>query len=237
MKEIWTEDAETIQKEMDSLVENKIELICGRRRDKNILRLPVVGKATATTGFIFIVFHPHEPSCSSETCIFYYHSKGNPLRVFECKRVKKAEKFVGFEYPKKIINIYQRKFERVSTPNNSFVTFSFQHKQRIYNGTVGDISLGGVKLFVDIPGALAKGEILCHVTLTICYRISKGQTVLIIPEAEIIWCKFENEVTNTVGIKFTLSGKELDALTKYIDVRSMEESCKPDELGKLPGQA
>lgn len=226
MKEIWTEDAATIQKEIDYLVDHKIELICGRRSNEIISKLPVVGKTSTKNSSIFILLHPNEPTCSSETCIFYYHRKGNPLRVIECKRVKKAANLVGFELPRQIFNIYRRKFERVTTPSNSVATFSLQHKQRIYYGTVGDISLEGAKLFADIHGKLATGAILCHITLTICYRISKVETVIIIPESEIVWSKFENEVTNTVGIKFSLSEKDLDALSKYIDLRSIEESYK-----------
>lgn len=226
MKELWTEDAETIQNEMDSLVKNKVELICGRRINENITRLPVVGKATTKNGPIFILLHPHEPTCSTDTCFFYYHNKGNPLRVFQCKRVKKAEAFVGFEFPKQIFNLHRRKFERVTTPHNSIATFFFKHKQRIYNGTVGDISLEGAKLIVDIPGSLEKGSILCNITLKIFFMISKVENVLIIPEAEIVWTKFNNEITNTVGIKFTISGKDLDTLSKYIDLRLIEESYK-----------
>jgi hypothetical protein len=226
MKDLWTEDAETIQKEMDSLVENKIQLICGRRGSENITKLPAVGKTVTKNGSVLVLLHPHEPTCSSETCTFYYNSKGNPLRVFECKRVKKAENFVGFEYPKQIFNIHRRKFERVETPNTSVVTFSFHNKQRIHNGTVGDISLEGAKLLVDLPGEIAKGAILCHVTMTICYRISNVQTVLLIPEAQVIWSKCTNEVTHTIGIKFTLSEKDQDALSNYIDLRLIEASYK-----------
>jgi len=224
--DIWTEDAETIQQEMATLVDNKTELMCGRRNSETITKLPMIGKTLTKNGPIFIVLHPHEPSCSTDTCTFYYHTKGNPLRAFDCKRVKKAENFVGFEYPKRIINIHRRKYERVNTPNNSIATFSVLNKQRIHHATVGDISLEGAMLLVDIPGPMEKGAILCHVTLTICFRISKVQTVIIIPEAELAWSKFDNEVTNTIGIKFSLSEKYYDALSKYIDLRSIEESYK-----------
>jgi len=115
----------------------------------------------------------------------------------------------------------------MTTPNNSVAIFSLQHKQRIYNGKVGDISLEGAKLFVDIPGKLEKGAILCHITLTLYYRLSSiVQTVLTIPEAEIIWSNFEKEVTNTVGIKYILSENNLNALSNYIEFRSIEESSK-----------
>ena len=226
MKDIWTEDAETIHKEVDFLVEHKIELVCARRGSADITKLTVVGKANSKNGPLFVLLHPHEPTCSSETCTFYYHSKGSPLRVFECKRAKKAEKFVGFEFPKQIFNIHRRKHERVTTPNNSVGVFSFLHKQRIYNGTVADISLEGARLLVDIPGPVAKDTTLCHVTLTICYRISKAQIVLLIPEVKIAWSKFEQEITNTIGIQFLLSEKDQDALSNYIELRTIEESYK-----------
>lgn len=226
MKEIWLEDAESIQQEMESLVEQKMELICGRTGKEITTKLKLVGKTTTKTGPLFILLHPHDPTCGSEECTFFYHSRGNPLRVFECKRVKKAENFVGFEYPKQIFNIHRRKFERVTTPNNSVVTFSIQRKQRIHNGAVGDISLEGAKLLVNLPGVIEKGVILCHIALTVYYRISKVQTSLTIPEAEVIWTKCENDVTHTVGIKFVLSEKDTDALSNYIDLRGIEDSYK-----------
>jgi|GEM_PF-6412920 len=224
MKDLWIEDEAAIQQEVDSLVQNKVELLCGRRGASNVTKLPVIGKTLTKSGPVFILLHPHEPSCDSESCVFYYHSKGNPLRVFECKRLKQADKYVGFEYPKQIYNIHRRKFERVSTPDTSSASFCFAGKQRIFKGTVGDISLAGAKIVADLPGTYAKGTKLSNITLNICYRISKAQVVLVIPEAELIWSKGEKDVTNTIGIQFTLSVKDNDALANYIDFRIIEES-------------
>jgi len=58
MKNIWTEDAETIQQEMYFLVENKIELICGRKGVEAISKLTVIGKTTTKKGPIFVLHHP-----------------------------------------------------------------------------------------------------------------------------------------------------------------------------------
>ena len=227
MKNIFSEDPETIEKEIDSLVESKTELICGRRGAEKIKKFAVVGKTTIKERQAFILLHPDEPTCSSGTCLFYYHSKGQPLRVFECKRIKKAENFVGFEFPTQIFNIYQRRSGRVTTPSTSVVTFCVKNKQRIHYGTIGDISLEGAKLFVDVPGELASGTGLCHIALTVRYRLSEIQTVLTVPEAEIVWSHCEQERTKIVGIRFTLSQDDHNSLSSYIDIRSIEAAYKP----------
>lgn len=222
MKNLWTDDADTIRQEIEFLIENKISLICGRRGLERMAKLPISGITISNNVPLLILYHPHEPSCSFNKCIFYYHVKGNPLRVFECTRIKKADKFVGFELPKQIFNIHKRVSQRIATPNNSIATFSIQNKQRIYNGIVEDISLEGTKLQVDIPAMLSKGSILCHITLTIYYVKSlKDETVINIPEAEVAWAKCDKERTTTVGLKFVLSEKNLDKLSNYIDLRSI----------------
>ncbi len=222
MKNLWTEDAETIRQEIDFLIENKIALICGRTGLEKMTKLPISGITISNNVPLLILFHPQEPSCSIKKCTFYYHIKGNPLRVFECTRIKKVDKFVAFELPAKIFNIIKRKSQRVPTPNNSIATFSIQNKQRIYNGTVNDISLEGAKISVEIPALVKKGSIICHITLTIFYlKASRDETVINIPEAEIAWSKFDKERTTTLGIKFMLSEKDLDKLSNYIDLRSI----------------
>ncbi len=226
-KIIWTEDVETIRQEIDLLVHNKTELICGRRGLRNINRYPVVAKTTMKSGVgIFVLFHPQAPSCNSDTCAFYYHRPGNPLRFFECTRVKKAEKYVGYELPRRIYYIHRRKFERVTTPHTSAGTFSLQLKQRIYNGIIDDVSIQGAKILVDMPLELAPGTKLCHVTLTLCLRASERQTVIFVPEAEIIWSNYANSVTTLLGLRFSPDVDYSALLTSYIDLRLIEDASK-----------
>lgn len=227
MKDIWTDEAETIRKEIDFLIENKSELFCARRAAENSAKLIVVGKTiNEKKGPIFVVRHSHEPTCSSDTCSFYYRSQDDSLRSFRCKRLKKAEGFVGFEFPEQIVDNQRRKYERVTTPSNSVVAFFFQHKEKMCHGIVGDVSVEGAKLLVDIPGPLASGVILSPLTLTLCFRMSDIQNVIMLPEAEIIWSHCENEITTKVGIKFIASEENRDDLMNYIELRSMEESIK-----------
>lgn len=227
MKDILTEDEESIRQEMDFLIENKMALVCGRRSPGDSGKLIVVGKTiTEKKGSILVVRHANEPTCSSGICTFYYHSKDGSLRSFQCKRLKKAGDFVGFEFPKQIIDNQRRKSERVMTPNESAVIFSSPHGEEVLHGTVEDISLEGAKLLVSFPGQLATGSMLCNITLTLRYRMSSILTEIVIPEAEIGWSKCEGEVTNALGIKFFLAEKYMDALINYMDLRSIEESFK-----------
>ncbi len=227
MKNIFSEDPAAIEKEMDSLVKNKTELICGGRGTGNIKKFTVVGKTIIENTHFIILSQQDGPTPSSGPYLFYYHSKVNCLRVFECTTVKKVHEFVCFEYPKQICNIYQRAAGRVTTPSNSVITFFVEKKHRIFNGSVRDISLKGAKLQVDIPGYLAKGALLYHIALTIRYHLSEIQTVINIPEAEVAWSDCAHDVTNTLGIKFTLPQHDHVALSNYIDIRSIEEeTCK-----------
>jgi hypothetical protein len=224
-KILWSDDEGIIRREIDILVQEKTALVCGRRGLKNVLRIPVVAKTAATTGGVILVLHhPHEPSCKSGSCMFYYHRPGNPLRYFECVRVKKAGDYVGYELPRQIYYIHRREHDRVATPQSSTVTFSLQQKQRIHNGTMDDISIQGAKVSVNMPLELAAGTTLCHITLTLCLRASLLQTVIFVPEAVTTWSKCANSVTSLLGIKFILSGNELAALQNYIDLRLIEDA-------------
>ncbi|MDD5760041.1 MAG: PilZ domain-containing protein [Desulfobulbaceae bacterium] len=227
MKDILTGDEDAIRKEMDFLIEHKMELICSRRTPGSGAKLVVVGKTSnEKSGAILVVRHESEPTCSSGICTFYYHSKGDLLRSFQCKRLKKAGDFVGFEFPKQIVDNQRRKSERMATPGKSGAIFSCQSQQEALRGTVEDISLQGAKILADIPLQLAVGSTLANITLTLCYRMSEIQTIIVIPEAEIGWAKCEDGATSALGIKFVLAEKYMDALINYMDLRSIEESFK-----------
>lgn len=225
MKDIWSEDEEAIRKEMDFLIEHKMELVCSRRTPGSGSKLVVVGKTqNEKSGAILVVRHENEPTCSSGICTFYYRSKGDSLRSFQCKRLKKAGDFVGFEFPKQIVDNQRRKSERMATPKPSAALFSCPSLQETLQGTVEDISLQGAKIVAGIPVPLAVGSKVVNITLTLCYRMSDIQTIIVIPEAEVGWAMCESEGTSALGIKFSLAEKYMDALINFMDLRSIEES-------------
>lgn len=88
-KIIWSEDVETIRREIDLLVQGKTGLVCARRGLKNNMRLPAIAKTSASSGELLVLHHPHEPSCNSDTCTFYYHRQGNPIRFFPASGSKR----------------------------------------------------------------------------------------------------------------------------------------------------
>lgn len=240
-KILWTDDVATIRQEIDTLVQEKTGLVCGRRGLKNITRLVVIAKTEVRDSTIFVLLHPHEPSCGSDTCTFYYHRPGFPLRFFACRRVKKAGDYVGYELPERIFYIHRRKHDRVTTPHTSTITFSLLQKQRIYNGKIDDISIQGAKVLVNIPMELAAGTKLFHITITLCLRESLVQTVLFVAEAEIVWSKCAESLTTIIGIRFAVAGNHLEALTNYIDLRLIEDARKGGEpqaglAGTAPAQ-
>nr|MBF0223497.1 PilZ domain-containing protein [Desulfobulbaceae bacterium] len=230
-KIIWSEDVETIRREIDLLVQGKTGLVCARRGLKNSTRLPAVAKTSASSGEIFVLHHPHEPSCNSDTCTFYYHRQGNPIRFFTCKRIKKAGGYVGFELPKQIYYIHRRKYDRVTPFYASDVTFSLPQKQRVYNGVIEDIAIQGAKILVSIPQKVAVGTTLCHVSINLCLHGARVQTVIFAPEAEIIWSQYANFVTSLVGIRFFLAEKHAAVLAEYIDLRLIVQASEKDGQG------
>lgn len=224
MRELWTDDPLTIVKEIDSLIEKKAELFCGRGGKKEIKRLSLMAKSKTPAGDLLVVHHPHEPSCANGTCLYYYRGTGSPLRCFEAERVKKVKDLMGLKYPTAIYNIHQRQFPRVKTAGNSTVVYSRLHKQRLYSGKVEDISLEGAKLLVDIPMVIGVGDILCHMTLTLCSRFSGvEETRVHVPEAKVMWRKGDEDKTRSIGVKFAWHEKGHEALSTYIDLRMIED--------------
>ena len=230
MKELWTNDIQKITKEIDALVESKAEVICGSRGKREIKKLALVTKSKTPAGDQLLVVHyPEEPSCSSDKCLFYYHLPGKPLRCFEAERVKKVQDLMGLKYPVAIYNIHNRQFPRVKTAGNSTVVFSLLNKQRLLYGKVEDISLEGAKFLANVPVSIAVGDTLCHLTLTLCSRFSSiDETTVHVPEAKVIWLKGDENVTRAMGVKFLWHGKTQEALSTYIDLRSIEDPLAAD---------
>ena len=224
MKELFTNDPRIIAEEMNSLVENKVNLICGRRGAKDLTLLTVKGKTTSSASDVLVISHPHEPSCNSPTCVFFYHIKGSLLRCFEVERVKKVDAFLGIKYPASIYNIHRRLHPRVKAGRNSTVTFSVLNKERVHSGIIEDVSVEGVKLKTKLQANLSVGDTLCHLGLALYYRLTASiETRVTIPEAKVVWLKGENGPLRTLGIKFSLPEKYLDAVVNYIDIRSIED--------------
>lgn len=225
MNQIWTEDPELIRQEIELLIANKVDLICGRRGAGNLTKLSIKGTGQSKAGDLIILYHPHEPTCKSNSCVYYYHIKGQPLRFFEVERVKQVNKLLGLKFPTRIFNIHRRNHERVTTPPPSRATFSLLNKQRVHTGKVDDISMAGAKLTVEIASVMAVGDLICHLSLILCshYRTVED-TQIQIPEARVIWLKGEEEKTTTLGVQFQLVDKGIDLLSNYIDQRNIEIS-------------
>lgn len=232
MKELFTDDPLLIKQEIDALVANKVQLICGRRGGAELKKLPAVAKSKAGGTDLLVLFHPHEPTCDVSTCEFFYRVSGSPLRCFEAVRVKKAADFLGLKYPKAIYSLHQRQYPRVLTPRNrdSTVSCSLRGKQRLYTGTVDDISMQGAKLLIAIPVKLEVGDVLCHLSLVLCSRLSSiYEARLAIHEAKVVWLKEDGGQVHTVGVNFAIEGRLEDVLSNYIDLRSIED---PQDLAQ-----
>lgn len=224
MKYLFTNDPQVISKEIATLIESEGHVICSKDGTKNFKKLAVKGKISSPVGELFVINHPHEPTCASDTCLFYYHTKGNSLRCFETQRVSKSNNLLVLKYPTAIYNIHSRVNPRVKTAGNSRLTFSIRNRQRVLTGKVADISQQGAKLLVNIPSVLSPGDLLYHLTMALCSRFPfVDEAHLHVPEAKVMWLKGDEDHTHTLGVKFTLPEKSLDALENYIDLRSMED--------------
>lgn len=88
-----------------------------------------------------------------------------------------------------------------------------------------DVSAGGVKLLTNIPDILHKGTVITPLTLTLFLRFrTNEETLIIVPEATVQWTALTGESTTKMGLHFALQGGSLEAITDYIDARSIEES-------------
>ena len=192
---------------MTRLIEEGIKIICGRRGTKNLTKLSVKGIVRGEDGDLLILFHPHEPTCSSSSCTFYYHPKGEQLRCFETVRVKKADQYLALKMPSRIYNVYIRKHERVSAVRDSSVTFLIPNKQRIFKGRVENISFEGCKITGSIQAPLKKGETVCNLTMILLMKnASRNECRLHIPETTVVWAKMNQGQTEAFGVRFNLNG-------------------------------
>ena len=225
MKHLWLEDELQIRIELNRIIEERVSLVCGWRGVKNLTKLAVKGLVKAEENEIVVLSHPHEPTCSSPTCTFYYHLEGESLKCFEVVRRKKVDRYLGVEMPKQIFNVYVRHHERVRGARNSSLSFVVSNKQRVFKGRVDNISLEGCKVMGNIPSLLKKGEIVSNLTLSLFTKSGSGsERRLHIPEATVAWAKTENAHTEAFGVHFKLTGQVLHDLTEYIDMRLIEDS-------------
>jgi len=225
MKTLLTDDIDQIHDEFDRLIQAKTRLFCVRRIKDNLALGELYVQATTKVGGddLLVLYHPHTPSCTSPTCLFYYHTKGQPLRFFESPRVKKADKYLGLKLPREIYDIQRRRFPRVLAMPNSMAIFSFQHKQRVHHCTVADVSLGGARIVGTIPSVVAKGDVITPLTISLYRRsASREETRVHVPEAEVKWAVVEGSQTQAMGIRFSLPDKARQVLADYIDLRMIE---------------
>lgn len=227
-KVLWTDDPAKIQGEIDALVASKTELICGRGGMQALKQLACVGKTTAKRERMFVLFHPQEPSCGEQSCLFYYKTKGNSLRFFECARRKRAGDFVAFAYPRQIFFVQRRQHERVIANAGSTVTLSIKDKQRMGKGRVVDLSMRGAKLLFEAPAQLAVGASLYHITFSLTYRDAKVQSKIFLEEAQVVWLAEDDGGEEVAaGISFASSEESAKLLACFIELRLVEESCGP----------
>jgi len=227
MKKLWSDDSLIIQEEIESLIAEKIPLICARRGTKDLKHLTINKISRSDAGKILVVNHPHSPTCNAKSCLFYYQKKKNSLRALECEQVKYLTGFFGFKLPTKIFSLIIRQFQRIATPHHSSVVFFIQGKSRIFNGKIDDISIDGAKFLVNIPSLVAKNTIIENLTLSLFCRSKYIDEIHIhVPQAKVAWLEGDETTTNTLGIKFLLKGKDHDQLSNYMDLRSIEDSNK-----------
>ena len=226
MKHLWLEDEDKIRIEMNRLIKKQISIICGRRGTRSPIKLTAKGIVSGEDGDLLILSHPHEPTCSSQACHYYYHPEGEQLRYFEAARSKWASKMLALKMPRQIFNVYVRNHERIRGARNSSLSFVVPNKQRILAGKVENISLEGCKIVGSVPAVLKKGEMVNHLTLTLFFRsASRKEYRLHIPEAKVVWAKTNGDQTEACGIHFTLADPTTKKeLSEYIDLRLIEDN-------------
>ena len=235
MHQLWTDDTETIKDEIAKIIQSNVSLFCNRRGVQSRRELTINKLISVNDRDLLVVDHPNEPSCSAEGCLFYYHLPGSPLRYFKCSKIKWAKKYLGLELPTEIFNVNQRKNSRLTTPVKSTATFTLQNRQRLYSAIVDDISITGARFTTDILAELSTGDIITPFTLSLSLEFSSSEEFHInIPQAEIVWTKFDGKQTYEVGVKFEMPDTEETTMSVYMNMRALEESIKDKRKVSLP---
>jgi hypothetical protein len=225
MKQLWTEDTAEIENELIQIIDKNARLFCFKAGSKVVKKLSVQGTAAKSKTKLLVLYHPHEPTCAKDTCMFYYHLPGRTIKFFEAPRVKRVDKFLGLGFPTKIYKIQRRRHARISTPHDSSATFTIKNKQRINYGKVENLSAKGAYITCDLPSLIPKGAFITHLSMTVYLRLNpKEETILDIPEAKVVRTSAMVGRTKELGVQFELSGKMMDILGSYLDVRNIEDS-------------
>ena len=225
MKEIHTRDQAVIHSEFESLISNKTQIVFVHQVTKQAKKILAKGTAKVKTGTLLILYYPEEFKNFDAKYLCYYHHDGKPLRGFICKPVKKAQGFLGVEFPKEIFEIKRRAYPRVETPNHSTTTFSIKNKQRVMHGTCLDISIGGARIAGDFRTLIHKKATITPLNFTVFQRFMRNEeTTFHIPEATVVRSIGDDGVTTEIGITYTLPDDLKEKVQEYIDIRSIEDS-------------
>ncbi len=225
MKKLLTTDPEEIREELQRIVDKKTTLFCLRQGVKKSRHIYGSGFSWKKDVELLVLYHPHAVNCEKDSCTYYYHTKGSPLRYFTIKKAEKVEKYLRVYLPEKLYEIQRRSAPRVVTPNDSVMTFSVINKQRVFYASVTNVSENGVRCVGDLHAVISPGDSLMPISLSLYSKLlSKEETYLHIPEATVAWSIIWEERTIEMGIKFDLSGSLKEVLGNYIDCRNVEDS-------------
>lgn len=224
MKNVWANEPEKIDAELQYIINNKISIVfvC---QDAKALKITAKGLTNAKDNNLLVLYYPDTFTHFTHQCFCYYHLEGTSMRGFQCVPVKKTGAYLGVKIPDEIFEIQRRKFIRVRTPHDSLATFSLRNKQRVLSGAIKDISLEGAKIIGRFPTVILKNDILTPVSLSLFKKFRSTEEIQIhIPEATVARSAGDDETTTEVALHFQLPPEKRKLLDEYVQIRQREEN-------------
>lgn len=222
MKEVWTNNPEQIQQEIETLITEKTILHLYQPGGPTIKAL--VRKITENQGGKALLLAKKAAlTAPNDSCLALYRLPSSPMHAFKSMPISETADQLDILFPEEIMQIQRRKYPRVTTSSNSSVTFTRMGSQHINRGIVKDVCLAGAKLHGNFSQFIQVNDYLSPVTLTLRLRYGNYEETVVVPEAMV--CRVIDLPDNIkeVGIHFVLREAEAEGLERFIAMRSLEE--------------
>lgn len=222
MKEIWSENPELIQHEIEALIAEKTVLSLYQPGHPPIRAL-ITGIENSEGEKVLLLAKKELLRIPKESCLALYPVPRSPMRAFKCLPLFETQDQLGVPFPANIVQIQRRKHPRVLTSTNSTVVFAKAGSDFHSNGMVKDVCMDGAKLCGEFSEHIHAGDHLGPLTLTLGLALGHHEESFTIPKAKLCRAIDREGKNREFGIHFDLDAIDSERLERYITMRILED--------------
>ncbi len=222
MKEIWSENPELIQHEIEALIAGKTVLSLYQTGHPPIKAL-ISGIENSQGKKVLLLVKKELLRIPKESCLALYPVPRSPMRAFKCLPLFETQDQLSVPFPTDIAQIQRRKYPRVVTSTNSTVVFAKEGNQSLHNGIVKDVCMDGARLSGEFSEHIHAGDHLGPLTMILRLTFGNHEENFTIPKATLCRAVDLKDNTREFGIHFDLAPTDSDRLERYITMRILED--------------